>query len=180
MNFRPRLAQAMRTFTIIWFGQLISTLGSGLSGFALGVWLYEETGSTTLFALNMFIWFLPTIVFAPIAGVLTDRYDRRLIMILADSLAFLATIFIGIMVFTDNLQFWHIYISVVFFSIANTFQWPAYSAATSLMVPKEQLGRAGGMTQIGDAISSLAAPAIAGALYVTVGLKPLLLIVFYS
>jgi MFS family permease len=176
MKVQPRLAQGMRTFTIIWFGQLISTLGSGLSGFALGVWLYEETGSTTLFALNMFIWFLPTIFFAPIAGVLTDRYDRRLIMILADGMAGLATVFIGIMVFIESLHFWHIYISVIFFSIANTLQWPAYSAATSLMVSKEHLGRAGGMTQIGDAISSLAAPAIAGAMYVTVGLKPILLI----
>jgi MFS family permease len=180
MNSQTRLAQGMRTFTIIWFGQLISTLGSGLSGFALGVWLYEETGSTTLFALNMFIWFLPTIFFAPIAGVLADRYDRRMLMILADGMAFLATIFIGVMVLTENLQFWQIYISVIFFSIANTLQWPAYSAATSLMVPKEHLGRAGGMTQIGDAISSLAAPAVAGAMYVTVGLKPILLIDIFT
>ncbi len=176
MNHPPRVAQGMRTFTTIWFGQLISTLGSGLSGFALGVWLYEETGSTTLFALAMFVWFLPSIVFAPIAGVLTDRYDRRLIMILADSMACLATVFIGIMVFSDALQVWHIYVVHVFYSIANTLQWPAYAAATSLMVPKEHLGRAGGMTQIGEAISSLAAPAAAGAMYVAFGLKPLLLI----
>jgi DHA3 family macrolide efflux protein-like MFS transporter len=176
LNTQPRLAQGMRTFTTIWFGQLISTLGSGLSGFALGVWLYEETGSTTLFALSMFVWFLPSIFFAPVAGVLTDRYDRRLLMILADSMACLATIFIGIMVFTDNLQFWQIYVADIFYSIANTLQWPAYSAATSLMVPKKHLGRAGGMTQIGDAVSSLAAPAVAGAMYVTMGLKPILLI----
>jgi MFS family permease len=175
-NTHPRLAQGMRTFSTIWFGQLISTLGSGLSGFALGVWLYEETGSTTLFALSMFVWFLPTIFFAPIAGVLADRYDRRLLMIAADGLAFLATASIALMVFTDNLQFWQIYVADVFFSIANTMQWPAYAAATSLMVPKKHLGRAAGMTQIGDAISSLAAPAAAGALYVSAGLKPILLI----
>lgn len=176
MSTTPRLAQGMRTFSIIWFGQLISTLGSGLSGFALGVWLYEETGSTTLFALSMFVWFLPTIFFAPIAGVLADRYDRRQLMIIADSLAFLATAAIALMVFSENLKFWQIYAADVFFSIANTVQWPAYAAATSLMVPKKHLGRAAGMTQIGDAISSLAAPAAAGALYVTAGLKPILLI----
>jgi DHA3 family macrolide efflux protein-like MFS transporter len=180
MTPQPHLAQGMRTFTTIWFGQLISTLGSGLSGFALGVWLYEETGSTTLFALSMFVWFLPTIFFAPIAGVLVDRYDRRLIMILADGMACLATLFIGLMVFTDHLQFWQIYIADIFFSIANTLQWPAYSAATSLMVPKKHLGRAGGMTQIGDAVSSLAAPAAAGALYVAFGLKPILLIDIFT
>jgi MFS family permease len=97
-------------------------------------------------------------------------------MILADSMACLATIFIGVMVLTDNLVFWQIYVADIFFSIANTLQWPAYSAATSLMVPKKHLGRAGGMTQIGDAISSLAAPAAAGAMYVTFGLKPILFI----
>jgi MFS family permease len=176
MKRKPRLAQGMRTFTTIWFGQLVSTLGSGLSGFALGVWLYQETGSTTLFALSMFVWFLPTIFFAPIAGVLADRYDRRLLMIIADALAFLATASIALMVFSDSLEFWQIYVADVFFSIANTMQWPAYAAATSLMVPKRHLGRAGGMTQIGEAISSLAAPAAAGALYVSAGLKPILII----
>jgi len=77
MNKRPPLTPGMRTYTIIWFGQLISTLGSSLSGFALGVWIYQETGSTTLFALSMFVWFLPTVLFAPFASVLADRYDRR-------------------------------------------------------------------------------------------------------
>ena len=176
MTIQPRIAQGMQTFRIIWFGQLISTLGSALSGFALGVWLYEETGSTTLFALSMFVWFVPTVLFAPIAGVLADRYDRRLLMIYADGFAFLATSAIAVMVFSGKLVFWQIYVADIFFSMANTLQWPAYSAATSLMVPKENLGRAAGMTQIGDAISSLAAPAVAGALYVSAGLRTILII----
>jgi DHA3 family macrolide efflux protein-like MFS transporter len=176
MHPQSRLAQGMRTFTTIWFGQVISTLGSSLSGFALGVWLYQKTGSTTLFALNMFVYFLPTVLFAPISGVLADRYDRRIVMILADGMAFVATLFITLMVFSETLQVWQIYLVDFFYSIANTLQWPAYSAATPLMVPKKHLGRAGGMTQIGDAISSLAAPAVAGAMYVSIGLKPILMI----
>jgi DHA3 family macrolide efflux protein-like MFS transporter len=176
MNPQPRLAYGMRTFAVIWFGQLISTFGSGLSGFALGVWIYEETGSATLFAVSLFVFFLPTVVFAPFAGVIADRYDRRLVMLLSDSMAALATLFIFVMWGTDNLAVWHIYIANVVFSVANTLQWPAYSAATSLLVPKEHLGRAGGMVQVGDAISSLAAPAIAGTLYVTVGLRAILAI----
>jgi DHA3 family macrolide efflux protein-like MFS transporter len=176
MKKRSPLTPGMRTYTIIWFGQLISTLGSNLSGFALGVWIYEETGSTTLFALSMFVWFLPTVVFAPFAGVLADRYDRRILMIGADSLACLATLFIAILVFSENLAVWHIYVADVFFSMANTLQWPAYAAATSQLVPPKHLGRAGGMAQIGDAIASLAAPASAGAMYVAFGLQPILLI----
>ncbi len=171
-----RMAYGMRVFTTIWFGQLISTLGSGLSGFALGVWIYDTTGSTTLFAISMLVFILPTILFAPFAGVIADRWNRRKVMLLADSLASLATIFIAVMIFSDSLQVWHIYVADVFYSIANTLQWPAYAAATSQLVPKKHLGRAGGMAQLGDAISSLAAPAIAGALYVTVGLGTILTI----
>jgi MFS family permease len=170
------MTQGLRTFSIIWFGQLISTLGSGLSGFALGVWLYQDTGSATLFAIANFIWFLPSVLVSPVAGVLSDRWDRRWVMILADVMAGLATLFIGLMVFTDNLQVWQIYLTSFLLSTANTFQWPAYSAATTLMVPKKHLGRASGMTQLGDAISSLVTPALAGAMYVTVGLKLILMI----
>ena len=83
MEKPKRIARGMKTFTIIWMGQFVSTIGSGLSGFALSVWLYQETGSTTLFAISMFIYFLPTVLFAPFAGVITDRWDRRIVMLLA-------------------------------------------------------------------------------------------------
>lgn len=176
MTSQPRIARGMRTFTIIWFGQLISTIGSGLSGFALGVWIYEETGSATLFAISLFVLFLPRVVFAPFAGVIADRWDRRLVMLLSDSLAALATLFIFVMWRTGNLAVWHIYIAGAFFSIAGALQWPAYSAATTLLVSKEHLGRASGMTQMGEAVSSLIAPGVAGAMYMTVGLNPILAI----
>jgi len=166
----------MRTFTVIWFGQLISTIGSGLTGFALGVWIYEQTGSPTLFAISLFVYFLPRVILSPFAGVLADRLDRRIVMIASDSLAAAATLAIALLYFSGDLQIWHIYISNVVFAIANTLQWPAYSAATTLLVPKEHLGRAGGMTQVGDAISSLIAPGVAGILYVATGLKTIIII----
>jgi MFS transporter, DHA3 family, macrolide efflux protein len=166
----------MKTFITIWAGQLASTLGSALTNFALGVWIYQTTGSATLFAVTMLVSILPYIALSPVAGVLVDRWDRRLIMIFADSGAGLSSLFIAVMLFTGRLEVWHIYLSAFFNSAFSTFQWPAYSAATSLLVPKEHLGRAGGMTQIGDAISQLAAPAIAGALFVTAGLRAILLV----
>lgn len=174
MQKPQRMAQGLKTFTVIWIGQFISTIGSGLSGFALGVWLYQETGSTTLFAISMFVYFLPTVVFAPFAGVITDRFDRRVVMLLADSLAGVGTVSVAILYFTGNLAVWHIYVVHVFYSVANTLQWPAYAAATSQLVPKKHLGRASGMNQIGDAVSNLIAPAAAGALYVTLGLEVIL------
>lgn len=171
-----RPSRGMRTFVTIWFGQLVSTLGSALTGFALGVWVYETTGSATLFALNMVVWVVPNVALSPLVGLLTDRWDRRLIMLLSDSGAGLSSLFVALMLLTGQLETWHVYLAGFFNSAFGAFQWPAYSAATSLLVPKEHLGRAGGMTQIGEAISQLAAPAIAGALFVSAGLQVILLI----
>jgi MFS family permease len=176
MTSLKHLIMSMRTFTIIWFGQLISTIGSSLTGFALGVWIYEQTGSPTLFAISLFVYFVPRVILSPFAGVLADRLDRRIVMLASDSLAAITTLAIAVLYFFGDLQIWHIYVANAVFAIANTLQWPAYSAATTLLVPKEHLGRAGGMTQVGDAISSLVAPGVAGILYVTTGLKTIIIV----
>jgi MFS family permease len=172
------IPKIMRTFSIIWFGQLISTLGSGLTGFALGVWVYQETGSTTMFAMNMLAYAIPNLVVSPFAGALVDRFDRRLVMIMSDAGAGLTTLAIVILLYTGNLEVWHVYIATAISAAFTTFQWPAFSAVTTLLVPKEHLGRAGGMTQIGEAISQLLSPAIAGVLFVTTGLIGVVLIDF--
>ena len=166
----------MPTFITIWAGQLVSTLGSALTGFALGVWIYQITGSATLYAITLLVSVVPRILVSPLAGVVADHWDRRLVMILSDTGAGVSSLFVLAMLWTGNLQIWHVYVATAINSAFSTFQWPAYSAATSLLVPKRHLGRAGGMTQIGEAISQLAAPAIAGALFVTTGLRAVLLI----
>ncbi len=170
--------QNLRTFLVIWFGQLVSTLGSGLTGFALGVWIYQKTGSTTLFALNLLAFAIPNLVVSPLAGALVDRWDRRWAMIMSDTGAGLSTVMVALLYFTGQLEVWHVYILTAINAAFTTFQWPAYSAVTTLLVPKSQLGRAGGMVQIGEAISALASPAIAGVLFVTIGLQGVVLIDF--
>jgi MFS family permease len=125
----------MRTFFVIWSGQLVSTIGSGLTGFALGVWIYQETGSVTLFAMNMLAFAIPNLLVSPFAGAMVDRYDRRWVMILSDTGAGLATLSIAILYMTGNLQVWNIILATAFNSAFSTFQWPAYSAVTTLLVP---------------------------------------------
>lgn len=166
----------MWVFLVVWAGQLVSTLGSGLTSFALGVWIYQQTGSATLFAVNMLIWILPNIAFSPLAGVLADRWDRRRVMLLSDTGAGLSSLFIAVVLLSGRLEVWHVYLATFFNSAFGAFQWPAYSAATSLLVPKEQLGRASGMTQTSEAISTLITPALAGALYVSLGMPVILMI----
>ena len=152
---------SFRTFLIVWGGQLVSTLGSQLGAFAGGVWLYDTTGSTTLFAISMLIFVVPSILFSPLAGVVSDRYDRRVVMIFADTLAAAGTAFMFAMLMTGQLQVWHVYLVGFLDATANTFQWPAWSAATATLVPKEHLGRSGGLNRAGEAISSLLTPAAA-------------------
>jgi MFS family permease len=86
------MAGAMRTFLAIWFGQLISTLGFGLTGFALGVYIYQRTGSVTELSLAVLAASLPGILLSPIAGVVVDRWDRRWILVLSDTGAALSMI----------------------------------------------------------------------------------------
>lgn len=170
----------MRTFYTVWFGQFVSTLGSGLTGFALGVWLYQDTRSVALFALSILAFMLPGVFFSPIAGALVDRFPRRRMMMLSDSGAGLSTLFVLIMLLTGDLQPWHVIVANFFNSLFNTFQWPAYSAATTMLVPQEQLGRASGMVQIGDALGQVISPALAGVIFIAWGLEGVVMIDFIT
>lgn len=168
----------LRTFLLIWLGQLVSLIGSGLTGFALGVWVYQRTGSVTQFALISLFTALPGIVFSPIAGALVDRWDRRRAMILSDAGAGLCTLSVALLFLAGRLEVWHIYMTMAISSTFSAFQWPAYSAATTLLVPKEHLGRASGMVQLGGAAAQIASPALAGALMGTIRVQGVMLIDF--
>src|SRR5688500_14931232 len=126
----------MRAFTIVWIGQLVSLLGSGMTGFAIGIWAYEETGQATALALSTFFFFLPNTLLSPFAGALVDRWNRKLVMMISDLGAGLATVALVILVLTGRLEIWHVYLTTAFASAAEAFQFPAYSAAVTTMMPK--------------------------------------------
>ncbi|MGC9333856.1 MAG: MFS transporter [Anaerolineae bacterium] len=166
----------MRTFVVIWFGQLISTLGSGLTSFALSVYIFQETGSATQLGIAMLAAVLPSLLASPLAGALVDRWDRRWVMIASDTGAALSTLAIWALLSTGHLQVWHIYVGNVLSSILGSFQQPAYTASITLLVPKNHLGRAAGLGQLNDAISRIAAPTLAGLLVVTIQIHGVILI----
>lgn len=170
------LAGGFSAFTITWLGQVVSLVGSGLTSFALGVWVFQSTGSPALFAYIGLFAVLPKVIFSPIAGALVDRLDRRKVMILADAGAGLSTLFVAFMLFTDRLELWHIYLSSAASSLCGTFQWPAYTAAVTQLVPKEHLGRANGMIQFGRAAAEIFSPLMAGVLVLRIQLEGVILI----
>lgn len=160
---------------MIWLGQVFSLTGSSMTNFAIGVWVYKESGSVTEFALIALFASLPSIVFSPFAGALVDRWNRRTALILSDAGSAACTLLIALLIFTGVLEVWHLYIILAISSLFNSFQWPAYSSAISLLVPKDQFGRASGMVQIADSIASIGAPLLAGTL---MGILPVHSILF--
>lgn len=168
----------LRSFFIIWIGQLVSLVGSQLTAFALGVWVYDETRSVFWLAITQIAFSMPQVIFSPWAGVLADRWNRRTVMIVSDVGAGLAVLVAGILYLTDQLQPWMV-IAINFWMAAFiALMWPAYTASITLLVPKEQYGRANGFVQLGEALTQVAGPAIAGALYVTIRLGNMALIDF--
>jgi MFS family permease len=169
------LTPGFRSFLLIWLGQVVSLTGSSMTGFALGVWVFQETGSVTQFALIALSSTLPSIIFAPFSGALVDRWNRRTAMILSDAGSALCTLAITLLLFTGRLEIWHLYIILAISSLFNSFQWPAYSSSITLLVPKKQFGRASGMVQIADGIAGIGAPLLAGTL---MGFLPVYSIMF--
>lgn len=152
----------MRTFFIVWAGQLVSLVGTNLTGFGLSIYVFQETGSVTQLATVMLASQLPQILITPFAGALVDRWDRRKAMILADAGAGAGTIALVLLYLTGSLALWNIAIAVAISGMFQAFQWPAYSAAMAVLVPKEHFGRASGLVQMAEALGQLGGPILAG------------------
>jgi DHA3 family macrolide efflux protein-like MFS transporter len=165
-----QFAGGLRAFFVIWLGQVVSTVGSSLTGFVLGVWVYQQTGSATQFALIAACASVPSILLAPLAGALVDRHDRRWVMIASDFGAALSTLVLALLWSGGALQVWHIWAATAFAAACNAFQTPAYTASLSLLVPREHLARANGLAQTGSALGIIA-PVIAAGLVATVGVS---------
>lgn len=168
----------MPTFILVWLGQVVSLIGSALTGFTLGVWVYQNTGSTTQFSLIYLCTELPSILVSPFGGAIADRWDKRWLMILSDTGSGLSTVAIAILLWLGNLQVWHIYLATAVSSVCQGFQWPAYYATPTLLVAKKHFGRANGMIQLGRAAGQLFSPLLAGILVATIHVHGVVLIDF--
>jgi MFS family permease len=166
----------MRAFVIIWLGQLISLIGSQLTGFALGVWVYDLTRSVSLLAVTQIAAQAPYVFLSPLAGVLADRWNRRTVMIISDFGAGLAVLTAAILFNTNQLQPWMVIPLNLCMAAFSTLMWPAYTSSITVLVPKQHYGRANGFAQLGEALPQIAGPAIAGALYVAIRLGNMALI----
>ena len=166
----------MRSFTIIWFGQILSLIGSAMTWFAFTIWAWEITGKASALATISFFAFLPTVLFSPVAGVLVDRWNRKLVMLLSDLATAIGTLTVFLIYTFGDLQIWHIYVVSILAGFFTAFQYPAYSAAVTTMLSKEDYARAEGMLGSARALSGILAPIFAAALLGRVGLSGIMLI----
>ncbi len=150
----------LRNYLPMGVGQIVSLVGSALVQFALVWYVTKQTGSATVLATATTAALLPNIVLGPFVGALVDRWDRKLVMIIADLVVALATAVLAVLFATGAIQIWHIIAILLTRSAAGVFQGPARTAATTLMVPKEHLSRLGGVNQAVDGMINVFSPAL--------------------
>ncbi|AKB29586.1 Macrolide-efflux protein [Methanosarcina siciliae T4/M] len=163
-------------FLFIWFGQFISIIGSGLTIFSLGVYVYQQTGTASSYVFILMCAFLPPFLLKPYGGILADRYDRRLMMVFGDSGSTLGLLFIFVMMLKGNIELWQIYLGIAISSIFSAFQEPAYKALITDLLPENQYAKASGLVQLASSAQYLISPFLAGIILTIMDIKFVFLI----
>jgi DHA3 family macrolide efflux protein-like MFS transporter len=176
MTAETQARQGTATFVAVWLGQVCSLVGSTLTGFALSVWVYRNTGSVTQFSVVILFTMLPGILVSPLAGTLIDRFDRRALMILSNVWSALWTAGVALLFAFGTLHLWHVCALAAAISASGALLSPAFTASVSQVVPKRHLGRASGMMQFGEAAAQTLAPLFGGFLVLTINISGVLLI----
>ncbi|HEU4326677.1 MAG TPA: MFS transporter [Roseiflexaceae bacterium] len=169
-------ARAWRIFILVWCGQTLSLLGTSLTGFGVGVWIFRETGSLTLFALSSFFGIMPGILFMPVAGSLVDRLDRRRVLIGCEAGGLATILALALLYSAGSLAVWHLYLALTILSLLSGLRLPAFQTIITTLVARESLGRASGMVQTGQALAMILSPVLASALLGLIQLSGILLI----
>jgi len=163
-------------FLLLWSGELISAIGGGLTSFGLGVYVFNKTGSAAGMALVTLLAFLPTLLLSAPAGVMADRYDRRILMMLGDGLSALGLIYILICMMMGEAKLYQICIGVFISSVFSSLLEPSYRATVTDLLTPEEYSKASGMVSLAGSARYLLSPLIAGLLLSVSDIKLLLII----
>ena len=163
-------------FVFIWSGQFLSQVGTLMTSLALIFWAYDLTGRATELALMAFFSLGPRVLFGPLAGAVIDRWKRKTVMLVCDTIAGLISGLVLFLLLSGNLQVWHLYMLTFFTGLFSVFQEPAFLASATMMVPSRHYGRTGGLTSLLTHASAILAPAFAGVLLPLIGLKGILIV----
>ena len=168
--------KSFKKFLLLWSGQLVSTIGNGLTSFGLGIYVFQQTGKASAMALVTLLAFMPSLLLSAFAGVLADRYDRRLLMVLGDSLSAIGLVYILICMLQGEAQLWQICVGVTISSVFSSLLDPAYKATVTDLLTEEQYTKASGLVQVAGSAKFLISPIVAGFLLTVSDIKLLLVI----
>ena len=160
----------LKDFYILWSTQSLSQLGSAITAFALTLWLYEKTGSALSTASLRICTYAPYVVMSIFAGAISDKFDKKRIMLICDLLAALSTVAVFVLYKTDLLSVWHLYLINAISGLMNTVQQPASEVAYTMIIPKEYYQKTGGLQSLSRSLITIGNPVIASAVYGFAGL----------
>lgn len=155
----------LRTFYTLLITQVFSMLGSRMTGFAIGIWIYTETGNTTPLVLVPLFTIMPYMLLSSVAGVFVDRLSRKWLIILGDAGQAIPTFILLLLFSSDAFEVWHLYLAVIVQSLFTLMQNPAMTASITMLVPDSHRNVANALTEITQPMAGLIAPPLAGALY---------------
>lgn len=167
----------LRTFIILWLTQVLSSLGSSMTGFALVIWLYNDSGSALTTALLTVCSYAPYVIVSIFAGAISDKWNKKAVMLVCDSFAALTTVCVLVLLKTGSLEVWHLYILNALNGLMNSVQSPASDVATTLLTPEKHYQKTSAMRYFSNSLVSILTPVFAAAIVSFAGLDAV--IAFY-
>lgn len=168
--------EGFKGFFIMSFGQFISIVGSAMTQFGISIWIWKTTGNATPFSIIATLFFIPNLIFSPIAGALIDRWPLKRSLILPDLAAGVVTIITLILYLMNKLNLPFLYVASFISGTFNAFQWPAVSITISVMLKKEDYGKANGLFYMVENGPMIISPIIAGILLPLINLSGIMVI----
>jgi len=176
MKMNDQSKSNYRKFMLLWAGELVSSIGGGLTSFGLGIYIFQKTGNASGMALMTLLAFLPGLLLKVPAGVLADRYDRRLLMMIGDGFSGLGVLFILLCMLNGEAELWQIYLGVIVSSVFSALLEPAYTATITDLLTKEQYSKANGLVSMAGSSRYLFSPILAGFILSFSDIKVILII----
>lgn len=162
--------QEMKTFLLLWITQSFSGLGSAMTSYALVIWSYTQRGSALMTALLMVSSYAPYVLLSIFAGALSDKWNKKVTMLVCDTVAALTTVAMLVLMHNDALQIWHLYLINAVNGLMNTVQQPASEVAVTRVLPKKYYQRVGGLRYFASSLNSIMTPIIATAVLGVAGM----------
>lgn len=168
----------MKTFFLLWLGQVVSMIGSGMTGFSAAVWVYQQSHSTTALSLAALAATLPGILVPPLAGPLVDLWERRTVMVVCDCMAAAGTLFLIVLLRGSGLELWHVCFANAVTATFSSISRLAQGGSVALLVPEREYGKANGLASVGFSAVPILSPLLAGMLLAATRFGTVLLVDF--